>query len=271
MSDIVKAAVAKMRPAQRPAPVHKEPPKLRRVVLGQDTRVKYPQIYLSIYVHGTEYEQRRFAEMFVRGGCYKADRPDKADLVVFAGSTDVDPALYHEPKHAMTQTPNKEEDDAALKMFRHCKRKGIPMLGVCKGAQILHVAMGGKLYQHINNHYGDHSIRDVRTDEVIEVVSSNHHQSVIPQEGMQVLAVANLSTNKWRTPLVNDGTKSTDVEAFFYENPGIIGIQGHPEYRGYDYYAAWVLQLIDDLINSNPKFELADGGLRRLMKEKDKT
>lgn len=274
MSDIVRAAVQKMRPkVQQPEEKPKRSPNaIRRVHIRQDTRVKFPQLYLPIYVHGTPYEERQYAEMFSRAGCYRADRPAKADLVIFAGSTDVNPDLYGEPKHTMTSAPNKEEDEAGMKMFRHCKKHGIPMLGVCKGAQLLHVAMGGKLYQHIDQHYGDHSIYDVRNKVTIEKVSSNHHQAVIPQEGMEILAHASKSTKKWRNPLVNDGDKGFEVEAFFYEETGILGIQGHPEYRGYDFFAAWVMDLIEHHILYNPKFEYDKGGVRRLIpnNEKDK-
>lgn len=65
--------------------------KVRRVLIRQDTKIEFPELYLGIYVHGTEREQKRFAEMFVRAACFKASSPKQADLVIFAGSSDVNP------------------------------------------------------------------------------------------------------------------------------------------------------------------------------------
>lgn len=271
MADVVRAAVQAMRP--KPPKPEEPPPKnnssaVRRVLLRQDTTVVFPQLYLSVYVHGTDYEARRFAEMFSRSGCFKAERPKDADLVIFAGSDDVSPVLYGEDAdiHKMCGRFNVEEDMAGIKMFQHCRRHGIPMMGVCKGAQLLHVCMGGKLYQHVDEHYGDHPILDLRTRSIIEKVSSNHHQMVIPNKGMRVLASTNRANNKWKNGSENDKKVGIDVEAFWYERAGILGIQGHPEYRGYHYFAAWVLEQIDHFIQCNPIFELKDN-YRRLKPE----
>lgn len=270
MSQIVRAAVQ----AMRPKPVEEEPPPknnstaIRRVLLRQDTKVEFPPLYMPIYIHGSEYESKRFAEMFTRAGCWKADSPKEADLVVFAGSADVNPKLYGEgdKKHTMVGTCNIDEDEAGIKMFRYCRRHGIPMMGVCKGAQLLHVCMGGKLYQHVDEHFGDHPMLDLRDRVIIEKVSSNHHQAVIPQTGMRVLASTNRAHNKWKNSEENEGKVGIDVEAFWYEKAGILGIQGHPEYRGYHFFAAWVMKQIEHFIQHNPNFELKDN-LRRLKAE----
>src|SRR3546814_5523779 len=104
-----------------------------------------------------------------------ADTPEEADLVVFVGGADVDPALYGAERH-QTTFPDTDQDQRDMELFKTCYENGIPMLGVCRGAQFLNVMHGGKLYQDVDNHVGDHPIYDTQNKRVIHNVSSIHHK-----------------------------------------------------------------------------------------------
>lgn len=226
-----------------------------RVTFMKDTTLMYPDLFIDVFVVGDKYEQQQFASMFVKARCKKAATLEDADLVIFTGGEDVDPSLYGEEKHSTTRFL-KSRDDDDMAAYVKCLTLGLPMLGICRGAQFLHVMNGGKLYQHVDNHNGEHEIWDVVGSKRITKVSSVHHQAVIPNNnGFQLLATANVSRNRWRNPRVNDMGTKIDVEAFFYRDTCCIGIQGHPEYRGYDYFAKWVLDLVDDLVMINPDVE----------------
>ena len=87
-----------------------------------------------------------------------------SDLVVFTGGSDVDPALYAEPKHKETRSKiDRDMREAAI--FQVCVDSRIPMVGICRGAQLLTVLAGGKLVQHIGGHTGSGmhkiSVRDL--------------------------------------------------------------------------------------------------------------
>lgn len=238
----------------------------RRVTLIRDTMLDFPELYMEVYVEGDQYEQKAFAEMFVRAKCTKAYDPSKADLVVFTGGPDVNPVYYGEDKHYKTQIDS-SRDAADLKLYEICLGEGIPMFGVCRGAQFLHVMNGGKLYQDIDGHVGDHTIFDIRNKKMIQKVSSVHHQSCIydPTSNMEVIADAYKARERWKNPTDKvDGTKP-DVEAFFYRDTCCFGVQGHPEYRGYYAYLQWTLNQINELIVQNPDLELR--GSYRRMKE----
>lgn len=226
-----------------------------RVSLMQDNKLEYPTLCLEVFIVGDQWEERAFAFMFSRAICKKAPSIEKADLVVFTGGSDVDPQLYGEMKHSQTQCSS-QRDDSDMTAYMTCLSQGIPMLGICRGAQFLHVMNGGKLYQHVDNHYGDHEMWDVQKKIKLDRVSSSHHQMVIPQrEGFTLVATANKATNRWRNPSINDIGHRPDVEAFFYRDTCCIGIQGHPEYRGYDYFAKWALELVEDCVITNPDIE----------------
>ncbi len=243
--------------AVTPTPKH-------RVTLLRDHRLAFPDLYLEVHITGPKGDQHGFPALFARSGCLKADTPEQADLVVFTGGADVDPQLYGEVPHPSVHC-DPERDSEEMDLFLLCKSQGIPMLGVCRGAQFLHVMHGGKLYQDVDEHVGDHRMFDIRAKEWIEKVSSVHHQMVIPNSnlGMEVLATTSKAKTRWRNDKTCDRGPIADCEAFFYRDTCTIGIQGHPEYAGYNFFARWTLDTINDLIIMNPDIDWV-GGRRRI-------
>lgn len=238
----------------------------RPVTIMRDTTLSFPELFMEVYVEGDSTEQRRFAKMFIKSRCTKADKPEDADLVVFTGGDDVNPSLYGETPHRSTRWSD-FRDRKDIELYKLCLEKGIPMFGVCRGAQFLHVMNGGKLYQDIDEHVGDHSIYDIKKKIVIPKVSSVHHQSVIPDTslGIEVLADTVKTGERWRNPTsMSEGTHH-DVEAFFYRDTCCFGVQGHPEYEGYHSFLKWTLDKLEELIGKNPDLEL-EGRNRRLKK-----
>jgi len=104
-------------------------------------------------------------------------------LVVFTGGSDIDPALYAEPQHKETRS-QLERDVRESAVFQTCVDNKIPMVGICRGAQLLTVLAGGKLIQHIGGHTGNGmhkiSIRDITGGVRDYTVNSLHHQMMYP-------------------------------------------------------------------------------------------
>lgn len=230
----------------------------RRVQLLPDTAPTFTDLWLAVYVEGPSCETRPFAEMFVKTWCRKAETPDDADLVVFAGGEDVNPIYYDEEPHPQCRFSSQRDERDTI-VYAHCLEKGIPMLGICRGAQFLHVMNGGKLYQHIDNHVGDHPMYDVKSQVIIDKVSSVHHQSCIPNPagGMEILGTTQQSRTRWKNKTDKNVGILEDVEAFFYRDTCCLGIQGHPEYKGYDQFLKWTFQQINDHIVCNPDIKLS--------------
>lgn len=234
------------------------PPGKRPVTVIRDHDEQFPDMWLSIFIVGDKYEEQAFAKMFVRAACHKAKTIDEADIVVFTGGTDVDPCLYGHEAHMSTDEPDVKRDGKEMEIFLKCREEGIPMLGVCRGAQFLHVMHGGALYQDVGGHNRKHSI--ITTGGlIIPEVSSVHHQMIIPDPklGIQILATSNVADyrTKWggkKGIFEKTYDKKSDVEAFFYRSTCSLGIQGHPEYAGYPLFTSWVMEQIDQLIHCNP-------------------
>lgn len=119
--------------------------------------------------------------MFSKAGWQVKDNwgLEDADLVCFTGGTDVNPALYNQGLHPRTQFPDISRDSLEQKIFRKCVRDGIPMVGICRGAQFLCVENKGKLVQHVTNHAigGKHEIITTHGD---FQATSSHHQMMDP-------------------------------------------------------------------------------------------
>lgn len=236
-----------------------------RVLIAKDTALDFPELWLEVWLTGTPFEQKQFAEMFARARCYKAKSPETADLVVFAGGEDVNPALYGEMAHSSVHH-SESRDKADLDLYKKCYENGIPMFGVCRGFQFLHVMNGGKLYQDVDHHQGQHQMFDKVGRRTINNISSVHHQMVRPFPDMTVIGHVSRSTKRW----TNDNNFLTgpavDIEAAFYRDTCCLGVQGHPEYRGYAEYTSWCLKMIDKFINENPDLTISDVGRNRRMK-----
>ena len=247
-----------MRPTELAAGEH-------RVLIAKDTALDFPELWLEVWLTGSGFEQKQFAEMFARARCYKAKSPETADLVVFAGGEDVNPALYGEMAHFSVQH-NEARDKADLELYKLCYEQGIPMFGVCRGFQFLHVMNGGKLFQDVDHHQGQHQMFDKIGKRMINNVSSVHHQMVRPMNDMTVIGHVSRSTKRWTSDNTFTSGPSIDIEAAFYRDTCSLGVQGHPEYRGYAEYTCWCLKMLDKFINENPDLMISTEGRNRRMK-----
>lgn len=153
---------------------------------------------------------------------------ERLDGIVFPGGADVDPAIYGEAPHPKTEV-NPDLDELELAAARWAVSAETPVLGICRGQQLLNVALGGSLIQHVEGHRqtGDRTaltqrltvqpgsrLREVFDADVLDV-NTMHHQAV-RELGSSLRAVA------WS----EDGT----IEAVESErHPWLLMVQFHPE------------------------------------------
>ena len=114
----------------------------------------------------------RYAELFGNAGglCLvtplvknKNDIERLAELcdgAVFSGGDDVDPILYGEEKDPLCRLVTRDRDDFEIAFLHACMKYRKPVIGICRGIQLMNVALGGSLFQHLDGH-GDGIIHDV--------------------------------------------------------------------------------------------------------------
>ena len=83
------------------------------------------------------------------------------DGLLLAGGADLDPASYGEPAHAETQDAVPERDAFEIALTRAAIERDLPVLGICRGMQLINVALGGTLIQHLPEHLGHQEHRRV--------------------------------------------------------------------------------------------------------------
>lgn len=112
-----------------------------------------------------------------------ADLTDCLGLVL-AGGSDIEPSLYGQPNLA-ARSPHPERDEMEMRLVREALRLDLPILGICRGAQLLNVAFGGTLQQDIGEaHTGvRHGVRFEPGSKLAAIarpktVNSRHHQAV---------------------------------------------------------------------------------------------
>lgn len=153
---------------------------------------------------------------------------DALDGVVFTGGSDLDPELYGEPAHPETFGIVRVRDDAELALLRAALERDMPVLGICRGIQVLNVGMGGDLEQHLEGHrhnppgqFMEHDVAiepDTRLGGILgdrTSVMSHHHQ------GLKTLAPGLVETAH-----SDDGVVEA-VEA--PERRFTVGVLWHPE------------------------------------------
>ncbi|MFF5252082.1 gamma-glutamyl-gamma-aminobutyrate hydrolase family protein [Streptomyces leeuwenhoekii] len=151
----------------------------------------------------------------------------RLDGLVIAGGPDVEPSRYGAAPGPRTGPPDRARDAWELALIEAAWARGVPLLGICRGMQLLNVALGGTLVQHLDGHaggpgvFGRHPVRPVPGTRYAAVVPEEtsvpayHHQAV-DRLGAGLVASAHAA----------DGT----VEAVeLPSGPWVLGVQWHPE------------------------------------------
>ena len=162
------------------------------------------------------------------------------DAVVLWGGEDIHPSYYNEKPHPKNQARGggpSHRDKFEWKVMTYCYMEGIPIIGVCRGAQFLCAFAGGSLIQHVDGHHSNH---DVNTDDGQKFqVTSCHHQMMYPYDVNHKL----LAWSSTKRSTVYEDQNSAQIKAMdIAKEPEIVlfpdvrglAIQGHPEWASED-------------------------------------
>lgn len=188
----------------------------------------------SIVVGTTDYQElmKPFGEVtHYRSGLLSSI--SEYDCIVFTGGADIEPTRYGEPAHPKTYF-NKDRDVLEFDLFHMAKSRGLKMVGICRGAQLLCVANGDRLIQDVNNH--QNRIHNIITDDgkVVEV-NGDHHQMMAPDNGKLIAWSVDIANHyhdgeQRMKPFFNKHRRIVEPEAVWYEHTSSLCIQFHPEW-----------------------------------------
>ena len=126
------------------------------------------------------------APLLVPPGASVSETLDVVDGIVFSGGSDLDPVLYGADAHPETGGVVRERDDFELELMRAALERDVPILAICRGSQVLNVALGGDLEQHVPDRVGHEQHRAVPgvfSEHGIEVLPGTRLASVLDGHG----------------------------------------------------------------------------------------
>lgn len=166
---------------------------------------------------------------------------DRLDGVFITGGVDVDPTSYGEAKTLLCGAVDPARDAVEIALLRHATDRGLPVLAVCRGLQILNVACGGTLYQDVaaqvpaalKHDYFPTPERPSRKflahDVTVKAGSRLGHilgEAVVPVNSMHHQAVKELAPSLTATAYAPDGIiEGVEGAGSHY----LVGVQWHPE------------------------------------------
>ena len=165
-----------------------------------------------------------------------------ADGIILTGGEDINPLLYRDSTNLeVCETINFNRDTLELKLIRYAFQNQIPLIGVCRGMQLINVATGGTLYGDIPSQLGMEVVHRNNGEVMHEITLLKECPFIFP-EGMNSFMV-----NSWHHQGLKDISKSIKVvakssdglpEAIIVDesvHPYMVAVQFHPERLGKDH------------------------------------
>lgn len=159
------------------------------------------------------------------------------DALVLAGGTDIEPELYGQPAAARTEETHCGRDLFELELATAAMQRDVPTLGICRGLQILNVATGGTLHQHLlDAGFAEHRPAPARLDEVTNHAVDVEPDSLLGECGLAGLRAVNSHHHQGVATIGAGGRviarsrPDGSIEAVEWPDRSfVLGVQWHPE------------------------------------------
>ncbi|HKT58655.1 MAG TPA: gamma-glutamyl-gamma-aminobutyrate hydrolase family protein [Gemmatimonadales bacterium] len=173
----------------------------------------------------------------VLGPSYAARAMDGVDGLVLTGGEDIHPALYGAEPSPHAYPPSRERDLFELALFAAARQRELPVLGICRGIQLVNVAMGGTLFQDLPTErpsdiaHDPGSARDARTH-AVRLQAGSRAAQALGATALRVNSFHHQAVDRLASGLIATGWSEDGViEAA--ETPGdapwLLTVQWHPE------------------------------------------
>lgn len=168
----------------------------------------------------------------------KSDDLTDDGVLLLHGGEDISPSLYHE-RPIFTKAPSKPSarDLLEIQMWNRAMLLGIPVIGICRGAQFVCCMNGGSLWQHVDGHLCSHNIHTY--DEQLLFAAADHHQAmridnVDVAKNTIVLAESCQTTKAYSEDRPEGIGLRSVLEVVYFKDTNCLAIQPHPEWMSPD-------------------------------------
>lgn len=161
------------------------------------------------------------------------------DALIMTGGEDINPSYYNEKPHVNLEEPKDDRDTSDYWLLKTALKEDYPILGTCRGMQLLNVVLGGTLYQDLPTEY----ITDIQHRDPKKVDFTKHSCEIIDTNSklFKMLQMKDLTVNSWHHQAVEklgNGLKVVAVSpdgiiegVELDEATFVVGVQFHPEYH----------------------------------------
>lgn len=158
-----------------------------------------------------------------------AEYVDICDGFLFSGGVDIDPTRYGEEKQFDSVEIDIERDAFEFAMFPEVYKSRKPILGICRGIQLINVALGGTLHQHIDGHR--QSVPETDRPQSIHLPEDSHLRSICQKPDISVNSFHHQVIKDLAPGLVSDGLSSEGYVEALHDprHPFLLAVQFHPE------------------------------------------
>jgi putative glutamine amidotransferase len=159
---------------------------------------------------------------------------DSVDALIFSGGSDLDPSHYGQEPHDETFGIVPHRDEAELGLLRGALERDMPVLAICRGSQVLNVARGGDLIQHlpevVGHHDHKHDPAGAFADHDVEVVAGTHVERLLgnraPVKSHHHQGFGRIGEGLRVAAHAHDGTVEAVEDP---DRPFVVGVLWHPE------------------------------------------
>ena len=153
-----------------------------------------------------------------------------ADRLMLTGGGDLNPALYGEERHRTVKGVSNERDAAEMEVIKLALDRGLPILAICRGMQILNVALGGTLIQDIADERPGSLVHGPLADHLVQVAPGSRLRDILGTDALEVnsrhhQAIGTLGDGLQAVAWSSDGV----VEGIEMPGQWVVGVQWHPE------------------------------------------
>jgi putative glutamine amidotransferase len=167
-----------------------------------------------------------------------SDLLPRLDGILFSGGDDVNPGLYGESPIPETKKILDERDELEAALLNSAMKENKPVLGICRGLQMINVALGGSLYQHILTQHPV-AIQHDRHDDLreklhhtVKISPGSHFAKILGTPEIKVNTLHHQGIRQLSTKLQSCGVCAQDglIEAVeISDHPFFLAVQWHPE------------------------------------------
>ncbi|HXV99398.1 MAG TPA: gamma-glutamyl-gamma-aminobutyrate hydrolase family protein [Anaerolineae bacterium] len=169
------------------------------------------------------------------GELYQDELLERLDGLIISGGGDVEPGRYQGADHAAIEYVDPERDASEIKLAQIVVEAGLPALNICRGAQVLNVALGGTLIEHLPDEVGDEMDHRATPEGFV-----HHPVTIEPNSRLSgIVGQTEVTSASWHHQAVRQLAPSLKAVAFAADgtiealempgHPWLIAVQWHPE------------------------------------------